>query len=148
MYSQNYNLLFVFLYRHECINVNVDEENIIYFYGESQPLINQLKERHPKINLTNDIIKCKELLDGNNSPKILVLDDLLSSICNDKHMNTFVSEIFTQKSHHSNIGCILISQNLFPVNCRLISLNATYIIILRQIRDKMSFRVSILLINI
>ena len=52
-----------------------------------------------------------------------------------------VCQLFTKGSHHRNISVILITQNLFHQAryCRDISLNAKYIVLLKNIRDKNQF---------
>lgn len=63
---------------------------------------------------------------------ILVIDDLMEEAQAD------VSAIFTRTSHHKNICCIFITQNLFPrgSKSRSISLNAHYIVLMKNTRDK------------
>ena len=53
-----------------------------------------------------------------------------------------MAEIFTKYSHHYNITCIFILQNLFPKfkNARTISLNANYIVLMKNCRDKAQTR--------
>ena len=50
-------------------------------------------------------------------------------------------QLFTKWSHHRNISVILITQNLFHQgnHCRTISLNAKYIVLLKNTRDKNQF---------
>jgi hypothetical protein len=52
-----------------------------------------------------------------------------------------VCDLFTKGSHHRNISVILITQNLFHQGrfCREISLNAKYIVVLKNIRDREQF---------
>ena len=49
--------------------------------------------------------------------------------------------MFTKGSHHSNISVILINQNLFHQGhyCRNISLKAKYLILLKNVRDKIEY---------
>ena len=56
---------------------------------------------------------------------LLILDDLMSSV-DDK-----IVDIFTKKSHHSNISIIFVTQNIFNKNkyIRTISLKSNYIIV-------------------
>ena len=46
--------------------------------------------------------------------------------------------LFTRGSHHRNISVVLITQNLFHQgrNCRDISLNAKYLVLFKNVRDK------------
>ena len=74
--------------------------------------------------------------DFNNCGKntcLIILDDLL----NDAYSKD-VCDQFTKGSHHRNITVILITQNLFHQGkyCRDISLNATYIVVLKFVRDR------------
>lgn len=49
-----------------------------------------------------------------------------------------MSALFTRISHHLNISIVFIVQNLFlqGKQCRNISLNAQYIILMKNVRDK------------
>ena len=50
-------------------------------------------------------------------------------------------DLFTKGSHHRNISVILITQNLFHQGkfCRDISLNAKYIVVLKNVREREQF---------
>ena len=69
-------------------------------------------------------------------PSLIILDDLLQTAYSEA-----VSVLFTRGSHHRNISVILITQNLFHQarHARDISLNAKYIILLKNVRDKAQF---------
>ena len=72
------------------------------------------------------------------SPKLVIIDDLMreSSSC-----DTIV-DLFTKGSHHKNLSVILISQNLFHQGRgqRDISLNANYIVVFKNPRDRAQIR--------
>jgi len=63
----------------------------------------------------------------------VILDDLLNDVYS-KH----VCDLFTKGRHYRNISVILIRQNLFHQGryCRDISLNAKYVVLLKNVRDK------------
>jgi hypothetical protein len=67
-------------------------------------------------------------------PDIIVIDDLMNEIGN----NEFLSKLFTKGSHHLNLSVIFIVQNLFhqAKAMRNTSLNAQYIILMKNVRDK------------
>jgi len=67
---------------------------------------------------------------------LVILDDLLQTAYSEG-----VSVLFTRGSHHRNISVILITQNLFHQarHARDISLNAKYIILLKNVRNKAQF---------
>jgi hypothetical protein len=69
-------------------------------------------------------------------PRLFILDDLLKDVYSRQ-----VCDLFTKGSHHRNISVILITQNLFHRGryCRDISLNATYLVLLKNVRDKTQF---------
>jgi hypothetical protein len=52
-----------------------------------------------------------------------------------------VCDLFTKGSHHRNLGVILIPQNFFhqAPHCRDISLNAKYLVALKNVRDRNQF---------
>jgi hypothetical protein len=66
-------------------------------------------------------------------PCLIILDDLL----NDAYSKD-VCGLFMKGSHHTNFSVILITQNLFYQDkyCRDISLNAKYIVVLKNVRDR------------
>ena len=71
-----------------------------------------------------------------NRTCLIILDDLLNVACSGE-----VCKLFTKGSHHRNISVNLITQNLFhqAKYCKDISLNAKYIVLLKNTRDKNQF---------
>jgi len=69
-------------------------------------------------------------------PCLVILDDLLNDVYSKQ-----VCELFTKGSHHRNISVILITQILFHQGryCMDISLNAKYLVLLKNVRDKNQF---------
>jgi hypothetical protein len=78
----------------------------------------------------------KDIENSKSTPMLIVLDDLMSEA-----YNATVSDIFTKKSHHSNISVILVLQNIFHqgAHSRDISLNAKYVILFKNPRDRQQF---------
>jgi GTPase SAR1 family protein len=70
------------------------------------------------------------------SNSLLILDDLMSETNGD------VANLFTKYAHHKNLTVIFIVQNLFPKgkHARDISLNAHYIIVFKNPRDKLQIQ--------
>ena len=66
----------------------------------------------------------------------MILDDLLNNVYSKQ-----VCDLFTRGSHHRNISVILITQNVFHHGRynRDISLNAQYVVALKNVRDKTLF---------
>ena len=77
-----------------------------------------------------------EILDQGDM--ILVIDDLMQ----EAKSSSVVSDIFTKYSHHKNITCICLLQNLFPrgSEMRNISLNSNYIVLMKNCRDRAHIR--------
>jgi hypothetical protein len=73
---------------------------------------------------------------ASNSSKLVVLDDLPK-----EDYSGDVCDLFTKGSHHRNISVILITQNLFHQArfSRDISLNAKYLVVFKNVRDKNQF---------
>jgi hypothetical protein len=73
---------------------------------------------------------------GEGNPCLIILDDLLNDV-----YSKDVCDIFTIENHHRNISVIVFTQNLFHQGryCRDISLNAKYIVPLKNVRDKNQF---------
>lgn len=65
---------------------------------------------------------------------LVIIDDMMTELGNDKKL----ANIFTKGSHHKNLSVIFIIQNLFyqAQQMRNISLNAHYLIIFKNVRDK------------
>jgi hypothetical protein len=73
----------------------------------------------------------------NGKPMLIILDDMMT----DAAANLKICELFTKGSHHRNLSIILITQNIFHQGkyCRDISLNAKYIVVFKNPRDKTQF---------
>jgi len=69
-------------------------------------------------------------------PCLFILDHLLNEV----YLRA-VCELFTKSSHHRNLSVILITQNFFheAPHCRDISLNAKYLVALKNVRDRNQF---------
>ena len=68
-------------------------------------------------------------------PGVLGLDDLMRHCSDDER----IFDLFTKVSHHCDVTCIYLTQNLFPPG-RCISLNAHYIIAFNNPRDTLGLR--------
>lgn len=65
---------------------------------------------------------------------LIIVDDLMAECTKDANMTS----LFTRGSHHRNLSVIFIVQNLFHAGkeTRTISLNAQYLVIYKNPRDK------------
>ena len=109
-------------------------ENIIWCYGEYQPIYSELSTHFPHLKFIEGFpSEINDIIDPSKR-NLIILDDLMSEIGNDKR----VTALFTKGSHHKNLSVILILQNLFHQSkeMRTISLNSHYLVIFRNPRDK------------
>ena len=81
--------------------------------------------------------KIPSVEDSNGNPSIFVIDDLMSQGA----YGSEVSSLFSKGSHHFNISVFLITQNIFyqSAQSRNISLNAKYIVVFKNPRDRLQF---------
>lgn len=101
---------------------------IFWYYSEWQPLYR-----------SDDDIEFREGLPQSSDygadgrPKLIIIDDLMREASN----NTVV-DLFTKGSHHKNLSVFFITQNLFHQGRgqRDISLNANYIVLFKNPRDR------------
>lgn len=77
----------------------------------------------------------EELLKRQPKPFVLVLDDLMLTID-----EKFLSELFTQKSHHQNFAVILVLQDLFDKKVKVARQNSQYIVLMRAPNSALSIR--------
>jgi hypothetical protein len=103
-------------------------EEVIYCLPRGQPFIN----RFPKyVKIFEGVPDFEKFSDCKK--RLLILDDLMNTATQN------VVDLFTKGSHHFNISIIFIMQNLFTQKPgqRDISLNAHYIVLKKNPRDKM-----------
>lgn len=112
----------------------------IIFYKEWQPLYTQIKQSKFIKSFFIKGIPEEEQLKAilsrfkNRGGCFAIFDDLMSSI------DESILNCFTVYSHHLNTSVILLNQSLFLENkiYRVCSLNAHYIVLMRNKRDAMS----------
>jgi hypothetical protein len=114
--------------RHKIFSLPFD--TIIYVYGEDQPLLQELRESEKSIIFTKSLEEADSLVHLNT---LLVVDDQLLT-ASTTH-NELISRLFVEGSHHRQIFVILILQNLFPKNLRLVMINSVFLAITKSPRD-------------
>lgn len=106
-------------------------ERVIVYYAEWQPGYKDLKGR--KVEFREGLPQTSDWA-GDPRPKLVIIDDLMreSSSCGS------IVDIFSKASHHHSLSVIFITQNVFHQGRgqRDISLNAQYIVVFRNLRDK------------
>lgn len=110
-----------------CTESNFRE--IIWCYSEKSA-VPRLAEAPARVRFHQGVPKFDN---ASGESKLVILDDLLNDVYSKE-----VCDLFTKGSHHRNISVILITQNLFHQGryCRDISLNAKYLVVFKNVRDK------------
>ena len=109
---------------------------IIYCYGQWQESFKDMAEQVEFIEgIPEDI---PTMFPPQCRPGILVLDDLMRNCSDDER----ILDLLAKVSHHCDVTCIYLTQNLFPPGkfSRSISLNAHCIIAFNKPRDTLGFR--------
>jgi hypothetical protein len=79
-------------------------EQIVYAYGQYHPYVPVLQGMGITVHAG---VPTEEFLDGCQRPLLLVMDDLQLYTS-----ERYLSELFTKKSHHQQIGVVFLCQNL------------------------------------
>jgi len=118
------------------IILNIDEvmepppKRIVWYYAEYQSKLNNDLASEGRVEFREG---CPDMNDFNdNTPTLIIIDDLMSEC------GTEISQIFTKGSHHRNLSVWFLMQNFFhqAKEIRTITLNAHYIILFKNPRDK------------
>lgn len=108
-------------------NLNTPVLKVLWSYNQWQALINVPISDNVIINYINNLPTDEEI--DEFKPNIIILDDFLTEF------GKKVENLFIRKSHHLNISVFFLVQNLFYKPLRTISLNAHYMILLKNPRD-------------
>ena len=114
---------------------------LIIVYGFYQKVYESLKDAFgEKCVLAQDL--CEEMLENENTDEcvVLVLDDVAHRLCD----NEVLVQAFIGGSHHNNLVCLFVTQNLFAsrsANYLTIQRNAKFLFLFQLPRDKSSISV-------
>ena len=106
---------------------------VLWCYGVWQ---DAYEHSYENLDITfNEGLLCSFDNPESERPHVVVIDDLMEEVSKDKRMVA----LYTKYSHHYKISVVFLSQNLFfqTREMRTISLNAHYIIIMKNPRDKL-----------
>ena len=115
--------------------VSPPPQRIVYCYSIWQDKFSELLYENPGIEFNEGIIPTESI--NKTTRNLIILDDLMNESKDDVN----VSNLFTKGSHHKNMSIIFMSQNLFVQgkHMRSISLNAHYLAVFKNPRDKAQF---------
>ena len=113
------------LVEHQAELIDPVPEQILWYYGEWQPLY----ESMPGVEFIEGLPDMQTL--QNQKRKLVIIDDLMTET------NKSITALFTKGSHHLNLSVLHLVQNVFDGNkqARTISLNAHYLVIFKNPRD-------------
>jgi len=117
------------------LDVMVDKKiaEVIWCYGVSQPLHKEIpKICNVPVRFFEGVPNLEELCDEDPKRRLVIIDDLF------RQTDGLVVDLFTRSSHHRDLSCVLISQNLFfqKKGMREISLNTQYCVVFFSARDR------------
>uniref|UniRef100_A0AC34R1Z4 Uncharacterized protein n=1 Tax=Panagrolaimus sp. JU765 TaxID=591449 RepID=A0AC34R1Z4_9BILA len=99
-------------------------DNIIYAYGifsDIVPLVESL-------GIQTVAGLPDEMLKNMNGSVLVVLDDLMVHTSKE-----YIDTLFTMRSHHENMGCIMVVQNIFAPNVKVARGNAHYLVLMNGV---------------
>ena len=101
---------------------------IIYCYNIFQKSFEKIAKY---VQFHHGIPDINDVADKKGDHVLIIIDDLMQEI------DSQMTNLFTVQTHHLNLSCIFILQNLFYQNkhLRTMSLNSHYFILFRQSRD-------------
>lgn len=115
------------------------KQNVIYFYKQWNPSFDRFNEKGIVKSWRNHLPTTQEVVDACSpyDSSIICIDDW------QQDYNTDILELFTIYAHHCNLVLICLCQSLFQQGNKIfrqISLNATYLIVFKNCRDKTQIR--------
>jgi hypothetical protein len=121
--------LFTYKFIHNASKLVTPSPQRIYFvYSEWQPLYNQMVHAVPNLKMVEGMIDLAELKKDPETPKLLIIDDMMSEMAKNETLNI----IFTRGAHHWSTSVIFIVQNLFFSGIKNARLNSHYIILFKS----------------
>ena len=121
---------------------DVSFERILFYYAEWQEAYRQLRfdsgQKKYIVEFREGLPRAEDYSLDPHRPKLVIIDDLMR----ESSSGDVIVDLFTKGSHHKNLSVILISQNLFHQGRgqRDISLNANYIVVFKNPRDRAQIR--------
>lgn len=111
---------------------NVHFDRIIVYYAEWQDTYEQgFKPAYGQIEYHEGLPDPKDYSHDNARKKLIIIDDLMR-----ESSNKVVEDLFVRGSHHKSLSIIYLNQNLFHKGQRDISLNANYLVLFKNPRDR------------
>ncbi|CAB4020088.1 Hypothetical predicted protein, partial [Paramuricea clavata] len=109
------------------------EYQILYCYGEWQPIFEEIRQNIPQIQFFEGFPDVKSMTDP-SFHTVMIIDDLQNELLD----NLELANLFTKGSHHRSISVIFLQQALYNKGkfSRLCSLNCHYMVVFKSPRDQ------------
>ena len=115
--------------------VTTAPDYILWFYGEIQPIYEEILKTVPNIQFIEGFPSNFESLLNPTKAGMIIIDDLLQELASDDRL----SKLFTKTSHHKNVSILFLTQNFFYGGSnrvmRTVSLNTEYFLLMKNPRD-------------
>lgn len=106
--------------------------SVLYCFGEMSDMVPALQRLGVNVHSG---VPSEEMIKQQPKNLLLILDDLLLNVS-----ESYLSEMFTRKSHHLQYSVIFVTQSLFDRKIRVARQNAQYIILMRSPNSELSIR--------
>ena len=105
--------------------INAPPEQVVCVYRHWQPLYHTMEDHGVEF--------VQEIPDALPQNSLLIIDDMMLEA------NERLPSIFTKESHHQNTSVVYLAQSIFGNKTqRLLSTNASYMVLMKTVRDKLS----------
>jgi hypothetical protein len=111
-------------------------QRIVWYYSEYQPRLNE--ELSHMVQFKEGCPDFQSEFNDSSKPTLIIIDDLM-----DQCSGELLTQLFTRGSHHRNLSVWFLMQNFFHQSrgIRTATLNAQYIILFKNPRDKQQIKV-------
>jgi hypothetical protein len=125
------------LFKFKDILINPSPNKIFFCYNTWQEAYDEIRKENNNIYFHEGVLDFASLDKSYNN--LLILDDLMKECLENKA----VMNLFTVGTHHQNTSVFFITHNIFSKGkyARDISLNASYMILFRNPRDKQQIQI-------
>ena len=106
--------------------------SVLYAFGEMSSIVPTLQKCGISVYSG---VPPEDLIKRLPKPLLLILDDLLFSID-----ESYLSALFTKKSHHQNFAVVFVTQNLFERRLKVARQNAQYLVLMRAPNSALAIR--------
>lgn len=121
--------------RHASALIEPPPKSILYAFGQVHDKLAEIESLGSHVHILNGI-PTDEDLHRLEKPALVVLDDLLTSMS-----KSYLERLFMIKSHHMNLCCVLLTQNLFDPIIKTARQNSHYFVLLNSLSSNLSTRV-------